>query len=205
METISTGRTLEEYTERVFPEFKTKSELLDYLNGKTIVDVGSGLTHKNPYSLINEGLRDKNRNIKYINLEPKLAGKGDFKFTFKDKLAEKSRVLIEKLDRQELFRFPEKPAKKMSVAAMAEELPFGDSSVDILLSVGLVGYWITDLNDLEKIIKEFSRVLKQKGEVRIHYVKPEIVEPLTQLAKVWDFNVGANKYTGFVKLTKANQ
>lgn len=196
-ESISTGRTLEQYMSRIFPECKSKEDLSNFLDGKTIVDIGSGLTHKNPFSLINIAAGEKEKQINFFGVEPRLLGKGDLKFSIKDKLLEKGNVLVERLSREKLLTQYKKPGEKKLVAALADQLPFTDNSVDILTSVGLVGYWITSKEELKSILEEFSRVLKEEGEIRISAVKPEVLE----FFEHDDFKM--YKYEdGFVKLVK---
>src|SRR3989344_8968508 len=68
----SSARDAELYRKNLFPEFGSEDELLTYLEDRFTVDIGSGLTHENPYSLINVVARRTGKNVIFIGIEPKV-------------------------------------------------------------------------------------------------------------------------------------
>jgi hypothetical protein len=59
------------------------------------------------------------------------------------------------------------------LSATADDLPFDNGSVDLILSNFLLYAWILDEDLLENIYREFHRVLADGGEVRI-YPAPDV-------------------------------
>lgn len=59
------------------------------------------------------------------------------------------------------------PGLDNAIATRADELPFADNSVDLILSCYLLFIWLADEDILEAIFSEFHRVLKPGGRVKI--------------------------------------
>jgi SAM-dependent methyltransferase len=60
------------------------------------------------------------------------------------------------------------PGLEKCLAAAADDLPFEDDSVDLMLCNFLLYAWIQDEDTLAGIYREFHRVLKDGGEARIY-------------------------------------
>jgi hypothetical protein len=59
----NTLRNAELYRKSMFPEYSKDADLMNYLKGKFVIDIGSGKTHLNPYSLINVVARGRTYSI----------------------------------------------------------------------------------------------------------------------------------------------
>ena len=68
---------------------------------------------------------------------------------------------------------PQAPGLEKCFGASADELPFDDGSIDLILSNFLLYAWIQDQDILENIYREFHRALNDGGEVRI-YPAPDL-------------------------------
>ena len=62
---------------------------------------------------------------------------------------------------------PDAPGLEKGIATLADDLPFDDESVDLILSCYVLFAWIGDEDVLESIFREFHRVLKPGGKVKI--------------------------------------
>lgn len=177
----STARDADYYRGSFFPECETEQDLLDYLNqnnGKLVMDVGSGLTHKNPYSLINVVARDKKTKAIFLGIEPRI-GEGQEAFGRKDK-----RDLISAIRRRRKERLlVGTPGQKYAIAAEVPGLALENGQVDIILSSFLIGYWITKREKLLEIFQEFWRLLREGGEIRLHPVSRTLFERDNELGK----------------------
>ncbi len=158
---ISTGRSFKYYREIFFGN-RSQREVLDALEGKRIVDVGCGLT---PYVSDSMFQICRKRGIEFFGVDPKFAEGFSL-----------SRVDVASIrlvgGRGKISR--NAPGSENRIAAPADDLPFDDASVDLILSNFLLYAWIQDERLLEKIYREFHRVLKDGGEVRI-YPTPDLV------------------------------
>ncbi|MBI5470282.1 hypothetical protein HY968_03110 [Candidatus Kaiserbacteria bacterium] len=174
----STARDAEAYRETLFPEFKTVDAMLEYLQDKTVLDIGSGLTHENPYSLINIAARNKKSNIFFMGLEPKVGGISE-KFS----LAERLWLHWSKLRTESAEKHRDTPGKNLAIAGAVPGLQLPDKSINIIISNAAVGTWITDEAALLQMFKEFNDVLTGDGEIRIKVFFPKLFEndgPLRQ-------------------------
>ncbi len=172
----STSRDAEYYREALFPDCANQEELLKYLENKVVVDIGSGLTHENPYSLINVAAREKKSNILFLGIDPKVEGAAQ-KFSPFDRLG----LLWYKLRSKNTESFKDTPGQKMAIAAQVPGLPLPDKSVDVILSSAVIGTWITDPQKLLEIFKDFNEVLCEKGEIRINSFFPKMFEEQNEL------------------------
>ena len=152
---ISTGRPFEFYR-RIFFDGRSEQQVFKELWGKRIVDVGCGLT---PYLSNSMFQACEAAGIEFYGVDPKI-GK-DFRFGAFDRL--KSRVTGgATLD-------PEAPGTaERALAAFADQLPFADGSVDLMLSSWLLTVWLQDEALLARILAEAYRVLKPGGELRCY-------------------------------------
>jgi len=167
-----TERRIGDYIVDLFPEyFRKEDELIDYLENKIVADIGSGKTHKNPYSLINVATR-KGKNIKFFGIDP-TAGQTQKEKKQPGFIANKTNEIIRKLFSLDKVSVPSRPAEKSIIGAKAENLPIADQKVDIILSDFFVTYWIRNSQQLLEIFKEFKRVLNVRGEIRLSPVTPQ--------------------------------
>jgi len=143
--------------------------MLEYLKGKLVIDIGSGMTHKNPYSLINLIARNdsKNTGVNFIGIEPKV---NNDKFSMVDRIRFSINNFLRILHRQIQNKNIHKdtPGEKNIIPAKAEELPFNKEVADIILSDFLVGYWIKEPDQILKILNEFCGTLKSNGQIRLY-------------------------------------
>ena len=154
------------YAQSLFPECN-EQEVTNMLTGRVVIDIGSGLNHKNPYSLINV-LALKAR---VIGIEPRIGYLAGSKqgFSRRNLIGEKIRLEIEQTIRRFTGRIVRKdvPGECNIIATVAEKLPFADGSVDIALSHFLILYWIVDPVSLLPIFEELLRVLRISGQIRV--------------------------------------
>ena len=172
----STSRAAEYYREALFPECPDQEELLKSLENKVVIDIGSGLTHENPYSLINVAAREKKSNILFLGIEPKVGGKTQ-KFNIGDRLG----LLWYKLRSKDTANLRDTPGQKMAIAAHVPGIPLPDKSVDVILSNAVIGTWVTDPQKLLEIFKDFNEVLNKKGEIRINSFFPKMFDAENEL------------------------
>jgi hypothetical protein len=167
-----TERRMGDYTADLFPEYYQKEdELFGYLENKIVADIGSGKTHKNPYSLINVATRE-GKNIKFFGIDP-TAGQQQEEKKEPGFIANKTNEIVRKLFSLDKISIPPTPAEKSVIGAKAENLPIADQKVDIILSNFFVTYWIRNPQQLLEIFKEFKRVLSAQGEIRLSPVTPQ--------------------------------
>jgi len=112
----------------------------DGLEGKTILDLGSGAAE-----LFKRGADERGIKANIVSVNPKL-GPGD--------------------DRGERVR--RVSSKKNALAAIAEELPFKNESFDLVLSLAAVPLWLpVHEDDYAKAFREAARVLKSGGVIKL--------------------------------------
>ena len=151
---ISTTRPLRFYR-RVLFDNQSKEQLQQNLQGKVLVDIGCGLT---PFIEDSMFQWCRRQGIDFYGVDPKV--KDGFKFGTFDRL--KSRATGARTVPNPAIGGLEK-----TIATYANELPFEDNSVDIILSCWLVLSWIRDDALLHATFREFDRVLKPGGSIRI--------------------------------------
>jgi SAM-dependent methyltransferase len=152
---ISTGRPFRFYRE-VFFDGRTEGEILGELSGKVVVDVGCGLT---PFLSDSMFQACERAGIQFYGIDPKI-GK-DFVFGGFDRLKSRATGSRGRLD-------PQAPGTERALAALADQLPFENGQVDLILSSFLLTVWIHEEAALAKIFEEFNRVLKPGGSARIY-------------------------------------
>jgi len=157
---ISTGRSFA-YYRKIFFGNRSQREVLRALAGKRIVDVGCGLT---PYVSDSMFQICRKQGIEFFGVDPKFAE------GFRLRPWDVARIrLVGGRGRIS----PNAPGLENCIGATADDLPFDDESVDMILSNFLLYAWIQDEDILENIYREFHRVLNDGGEVRI-YPAPEL-------------------------------
>lgn len=157
---ISTGRSFA-YYRKIFFGNRSQREVLKALVGKRVVDVGCGLT---PYVSDSMFQICREQGIEFFGVDPKFAD--GFSLSPLDSAGIR---LVGGRGRISLNA----PGLENCLGATADDLPFDDGSVDMILSNFLLYAWIQDEDILENIYREFHRVLNDGGEVRI-YPAPEL-------------------------------
>ena len=157
---ISTGRSFA-YYRRIFFGNRSQREVLKTLEGKRVVDVGCGLT---PYVSDSMFQICRKQGIDFFGVDPKFAD--GFKLRPLDVAKIRAVGGRGKISSQA-------PGLENCIGTHADELPFDDGSIDLILSNFLLYAWIQDENILESIYREFHRVLNVGGEVRI-YPTPDL-------------------------------
>ena len=157
---ISTGRSFT-YYRNIFFGGRSRSEVLGELGGQRIVDVGCGLT---PYVSDSMFQVCRKQGIDFFGVDQKF--RGDFRPGLLDvvgirAVGGRGRICTRARGLEKCF------------GASADDMPFEDDSVDLILSNFLLYAWIQDKRALESIYREFHRVLKRGGEARI-YPSPEL-------------------------------
>lgn len=144
-----TGRSAEEY-------FKHLDISLEFLKGKKILDIGSGL---NQFA---KDLRKYNLNLVSID-------------TFYALTPEQREEVFEELNPQnfkivkkDLDRITKNKKDSQLVGGLAESLPFADESFDIVLAEFSLPNHAESFNQVRDFFFEIARVLKSKGEARIY-------------------------------------
>jgi SAM-dependent methyltransferase len=157
---ISTGRSFA-YYRKIFFGNRSQREVLGALVGKRVVDVGCGLT---PYVSDSMFQICRKQGIDFFGVDPK--------FAEGFRLSPLNVARIRVVGGRGRIR-PNAPGLENCFGATADDLPFDDGSVDLILSNFLLYAWIQDEDILENIYREFHRVLNDGGEVRI-YPAPEL-------------------------------
>ena len=151
---ISTTRPFRFYRKVLFND-QHKTALQQTLQGKVLVDVGCGLT---PFIEDSMFQWCRRRNIDFYGVDPKV--KDGFRFGLFDRLksiATGARTAPN----------PNIAGQEKTIATFANALPFDDASVDTVLSCWLIFSWIRDDELLTDIFKEFDRILKPGGSIRL--------------------------------------
>jgi len=152
---ISTARPFSFYRKTFFDN-RSEASILNELDGKTLVDIGCGLTPFTEDSMFQVCRRN---GISFYGVDPKLSQ--GFKFGAFDAL--KSLVTgATSLPKADM------PGLEKAIAGYADSLIFEDSSVDYVLCSWLLFAWIQDPALIGKIFTEFDRILKPGGQISIY-------------------------------------
>lgn len=158
---ISTGRSFE-YYRKIFFGNRSQRAVLRALKDKRVVDVGCGLT---PYVSDSMFQVCRTKGIEFFGVDPKFAE--GFRLNALDVAKIRAVGGRGKIRRKA-------PGLENCFGASADDLPFEDGSIDLILSNFLLYAWIQNEDILASIYGEFHRVLNDGGEVRI-YPAPELV------------------------------
>ena len=150
---ISTGRSFY-YYRKIFFDNNSFSTVLQELQGQCILDIGCGLT---PYASDSMFQACYNAGVDFYGIDPKLAE------GFKLGPFDRAKIMATGGGKMN----PDAPGLEKGIAAVADDLPFDDESVDLILSCYLLFAWIGDEDILESIFREFYRVLKPGAKVKI--------------------------------------
>jgi SAM-dependent methyltransferase len=152
---ISTGRSFA-YYRKIFFGNRPQRDVLGALAGKRVVDVGCGLT---PYVSDSMFQVCRKRGVEFYGIDPKFSE--GFKLNALDIAKIRAVGGRGKIN-------PQAPGLEKCVGSSADDLPFDDGSIDLILSNFLLYAWIRDEEILENIYREFHRVLSDGGEVRVY-------------------------------------
>lgn len=152
---VSTGRPFSFYR-KVFFNNRSEPEVFECLKDKTVADIGCGLTPFIEDSMFQACIK---QGIRFFGVDPKL----DEELQFDKTDSMWSRIAganhSPKLDLQ---------VEDKAVGAYADQLPFGDESIDMILSSWLLFTWIREPDLLADIFTEFDRTLKPGGRISIY-------------------------------------
>jgi SAM-dependent methyltransferase len=140
---------------KMFYGGQSRSAVLESLQGKRIIDVGCGYT---PYAEDSMFRACHSAGIEFYGVDPLLGT--DIKIGFKE------RALARATGGSGIFNH-RPPGLSKALSASAQKLPFGDHSVDEILSGYLLFVWIEDEKVLADILCEFQRVLKPGGRIKL--------------------------------------
>jgi len=152
---ISTARPFLFYR-KVFFNNLSETEVFTQLEGRTVLDIGCGLTPFTKNSMFQACNR---KGISFYGIDPKL--NQGFKF-------DKADSLWSIVTGASSTPIPDMPSQEKALGAYADQLPFDDSSVDFVLSSWLLFMWIQDPDVLTSIFTEFDRVLKPGGRISFY-------------------------------------
>ncbi len=150
---VSTGRSFAFYR-KVFFENKSENQVLEKLQGQVVLDIGCGLT---PYVSNSMFQACHEAGVDFYGIDPKLAN--GFKlgaFDWAKTLVTGGGALNENA-----------PGLEKGIGALADDLPFEDNSVDLILSSFVIFAWIENELILENIFREFHRVLKPGASIKV--------------------------------------
>lgn len=150
---ISTGRSFS-YYRNIFFDNKSGPTVLRDLQGQCVLDIGCGLT---PYVSDSMFQACHTAGVDFYGIDPKLAE------GFKLGLFDRAKIMATGSGKIN----PDAPGLEKGIATLADDLPFDDESVDLILSCYVLFAWIGDEDVLESIFREFHRVLKPGGKVQI--------------------------------------
>ena len=171
---ISTGRSFY-YYRKIFFDNDSSSTVLQELQGQCILDIGCGLTPYAPDSMFQACYRN---DVDFYGIDPKLAegfNLGPF---------DRAKIMATGGGKMN----HDAPGLEKGIATLADDLPFEDGSVDLILSCYLLFAWIGEEEILETIFREFYRVLKPGGMVKI-FPTP-------------NYDAGKIKHPGLVKVMR---
>ena len=162
---------IREYREMLFPDFKTDEFLFDYMDGKTVLFIGSELEYERLYRILAPLKRigdNKKCLMRLIGLQPVVGapepevGKNGFSAPQDDRLRIR-------------WMFLQPPARGAGFEDQlfvneqgASSFPFADNSIDLILSSFLIPYWVDAPRDLREIFKEFTRTLRAFRQIRLY-------------------------------------
>jgi SAM-dependent methyltransferase len=174
---VSTGRSFY-YYRKIFFDNNSFSTVLQELQGQCILDIGCGLT---PYASDSMFQACYKNGVDFYGIDPKLAE------GFKLGPFDRAKIMATGGGKMNHAA----PGLEKAIATLADDLPFEDGSVDLILSCYLLFAWIGKEDILESIFREFYRVLKPGGMVKIfpapHYDAGKISHPgLEQIMQAFD-------------------
>jgi SAM-dependent methyltransferase len=141
---------------KVFFQGQSGSRVLQSLQGKRVIDVGCGYT---PYARDSMFRACHDAGVDFYGVDPLLGT--DITFGFRE------RALAVATGGSGSFS-KHAPGLSKALPVGAQDLPFEDASIDLILCSYLLFVWIDDEALLADIVEEFLRVLKPGGLVKIY-------------------------------------
>ena len=144
------------YYRKVFYRGHSRARVIRSLHGKRIVDVGCGYT---PYASDSMFRACHDAGVEFYGVDPLIGT--DVRFGIREW------ALARATGGRGLFNAAA-PGLSRALPATAQNLPFDDQSVDEILCSYLMFVWIEEEAALADIFEEFSRVLKQGGQIKLY-------------------------------------
>ncbi len=188
---ISTGRSFA-YYRKLFFDGQPEAAVLNALQGKRVLDVGCGLTPYVDDSMFQACYR---AGIEFYGVDPKLSD------GFKLGLFDRAKIRATGGGKMN----PHPPGIERGIGTMAHELPFDDASVDMILSCYLLFIWIDDEAALEAIFREFERVLKPGGDIRVFpapHIDPVTLQREGLVQSLQAFAIEQQYFSGLAPVTR---
>jgi SAM-dependent methyltransferase len=158
------------YAMLLFPEFETTEEVVDFVRRRDVLDIGSGLTHRSPYSLLNQVARQSDGVHRMIGVEPRSGYPTGHQRGFSKRNVVQQRVTDDIRDMmRRILRWPllkDLPGEDHVIPCDARKLPFPDGSIDQWISSFCYPWWI-DGEALAPIFREATRLLAPGGQIRL--------------------------------------
>lgn len=152
---MHTARPFDHYR-KVFFQGQSRSRVLQSLQGKRVIDVGCGYT---PFAADSMFRACHDAGVDFYGVDP-LLGK-DITFGFRE------RALARATGGRGIFS-KHAPGLSKALPADAQDLPFDDASIDLILCSYLLFVWIKDEALLADILGELLRVLKPGGVIKLY-------------------------------------
>ncbi|MFT7286896.1 MAG: SAM-dependent methyltransferase [Halieaceae bacterium] len=152
---LHTARPFDHYR-KVFFQGESRSRVLQGLKGKRVIDVGCGYTPYAPDSMF-RACHDAG--VDFYGVDPLLGT--DITFGFRE------RALARATGGSGYFS-KHAPGLAKALPTGAQDLPFEEASIDLILCSYLLFVWIEDEALLADILEEFLRVLKPGGVVKMY-------------------------------------
>lgn len=148
-----TGRGIDEYSQEL--GFSSREEFINYIQGKDVVDLGSGK------GALSKDIANNNIDGNIISVNPRLSDRFWLEENIKSN-REKFPDISEEQNKN-----IQKYHNSRAIAAYAQLLPLKDNSVDIILDSNAILYYIDTLDEFRDAINEMFRVLKPGGKIRM--------------------------------------
>ena len=147
-----TQRNHKIYLKFLYPDFKNINYNSKLFNNKFILDVGCGNNIIFEDSLLFK-LNENNNNSIVIGIDPSV---------------EKKYLLENIFNLMNKKKFNYKYSQNYFLQNYGDNISINNNKVDIILSFWLLGSWINNEEELLEHFKEFYRLLKKNGQIRIY-------------------------------------
>jgi hypothetical protein len=151
--------TMREYRQMLFPDFETDELLFDYMDGKTVLFIGSDLEYERLYRILAPLKRIDDTKaclMRLIGLNPVISA------------PEEDRLRIRWMFLQPPTVHAGFEGQLSANEQGAPSFPFADNSIDLILSSFLIPYWVDAPRDLLEIFTEFMRALRAFRQIRLY-------------------------------------
>jgi SAM-dependent methyltransferase len=178
----ATSRNAWEYSKLLFPDFRTPEDAFRFVQSRQlVVDIGSGLTHLTPYSLISRSARENGDDSRMVGIEPRTGYPVDEEGGFSSSNLAKQMIadMLQHFARRLTLRpvHHDLPAEKHTLPCDAARLPLETGSADQVLSSFCYPWWVDD-DHLAPIFREGTRILRPGGQMRLAPMDPRGVTRL---------------------------